>query len=597
MKEADGEVLLGVAASPGIAIGRAHLFERQELAIPKRRLEAGGVTAEIERMRAAVAHARARLERIHRSVAGLELVDAIFRTQLLILEDRQLLDDVARRIREQHVNAEWALRLEQERLGALFDSMQDAYLRERRADVDYALRQLLLSLLGREPEELAVITGPSVVVARDLSPAETAQLDTSRVVGFATETGGRTSHAVIMANSLGIPAVVGLPAITRRARPGDLLVVDGRAGSVLLRPPAAAVRRYRERADLEDARERALLRSADLPSETRDGRSVELRANIERADEIAAARRHGARGVGLFRTEFLFMNRTALPDEEEQVRHYRAVLAAVAPDPAAIRTVDLGGDKLPLAGVRHAEANPALGLRGVRLARAGGRGGRGRGADVYSAQLRAMLRASPAGRLRILLPLVTGVEEVLAARQAVEELRGELEAEGCPVANDLELGVVVETPAAVATVDLLAPEVDTFSIGTNDLIQYTVAVDRENESVAYLYDAGHPALLRAIRDVVRSAHAAGRTVGVCGEMAGDPLYALVLVGLGVDELSMNAPAIPRVKRIVRESDQAQARALAAELLELRTAAEVGEELRKEMRRRFPDEFEPPLGLS
>jgi len=585
VSEPGGAELWGVAASPGIAIGRVHLLRREALAVPERSLPVAQVADEVERLRAAAAHARSRLERIHRSVSGLELADAIFRPQLLILEDPQLLEDAARHIRERRINAEWALRIEQDRLTARFDAMQDSYLRERRADVDFALRQLLLSLLGREPEEVGALDGPTIVVAHDLSPAETAQLDRVRVVALATDAGGRTSHAVIMANSLGIPAVVGLEGITRAARQGDPAIVDGRAGQVWLRPPASVVRRYAARARQEQVRERALMRCADLPSETRDGRAVELRANIERADDLTAVRSHGARGVGLFRTEFLFMNRAEMPHEEDQVQQYAAVLAGVAPWPAAIRTVDLGGEKLPLAGLRGLEANPALGLRGVRLAARGG-------SSLYAAQLRAMLRASPAGRLRILLPLVTGVDEVVEVRQAIAELRGELEAEGRPVAERIELGVVVETPAAVAIVDLLAREVDFFSIGTNDLIQYTVAVDRGNEAVAYLYDAGHPAVLRAIRAVVEQAHAAQRPVGVCGEMAGDPLYTLLLVGLEVDELSMNAPAIPRVKRIVREIDQPEARALASALLRLRTAAEVGEALRKEMRRRFPDEFEP-----
>jgi len=590
MSEPVGAELRGVAASPGIAIGRVHLLRREALAVPERALPAPQVAAEVERLHAAAGHARARLERIHRSVSSFELPDAILRTQLMILEDRQLLDEVARHVRERLINAEWALRIEQERLNALFDAMRDEYLRERRTDVNFALRQLLLSLLGRELEDVGALDGPTVVVSHDLSPAETAQLDRARVVALATDAGGRTSHAVIMANALGIPAVVGLETLSATAHEGDLAIVDGRAGRVLLRPPAAAVRRYAARARQERARERALLRCADLPSETRDGRPIELRANIERAEDLAAARACGARGVGLFRTEFLFMNRSELPGEEEQVRQYEAVLAGVAPWPAAIRTVDLGGEKLLLPGLRRVEANPALGLRGIRLAALPGEAGAR--SSLYASQLRAMLRASPAGTLRILLPLVTGVEEVVAVRQTLAELRGELEGEGHAVAERIELGAVVETPAAVGIVDLLARELDFFSIGTNDLIQYTVAVDRENEAVAYLYDSGHPAMLRAIRAVVEAAHAVQRPVGVCGEMAGDPLYTLLLVGLGVDELSMNAPAIPRVKRIVREIEQPEARALAAGLLELRTAAEVGEELRKEMRRRFPDEFEP-----
>lgn len=581
MKAGVGSVVLaGVAASPGIAIGRARVLERAALLLPERRLDPGEEPAEVERLVRAAAHARARVEAARVAAAGVELVDAWFRTQLLMLEDRQLLDEAARRIRSEGVNAELALRREGDRLLALFDAMPDPYLRERRADVESAVRQLLMSLLGREPEGVGRLDEPTVLVAADLSAAEVAGVDRGHVVGLATDAGGGASHAVILARSLGLPAVVGLGRATQVVGEGDRLVVDGRAGRLLVRPPEAAVLAYGERARAERRRACTLLRGADLPAETRDGRAVALRANVESVEEIAALRRHGADGVGLFRTEFLFLNRAELPDEAEQERQYRTLLAGVAPWPATIRTVDLGGDKLPGGAARRPEANPALGLRGVRLAREG---------RLYEAQLRALLRASPAGRLRVLLPLVTGVEEVLAIREQLADLRTELEAAGRPV-GPVELGVVVETPAAAALVDLLAPEVDFFSIGTNDLIQYTVAVDRDAEALAYLYDAGHPAVLRALRGAVEAARAAGRPIGVCGEMAGDPLFTLVLVGLGVDELSMNAASIPLVKRILRETDWPEARALAGEVLGLRTAAEVADTLRKEMRRRFPAEL-------
>lgn len=581
MKAGVGSVVLaGVAASPGIAIGRARVLERAALLLPERRLDPGEEPAEVERLVRAATHARTRVQAARAAAAGVELVDAWFRTQLLMLEDRQLLDEAARRIRSEGVNAELALRREGDRLLALFDAMPDPYLRERRADVESAVRQLLMSLLGREPEGVGRLDEPTVLVAADLSAAEVAGVDRGHVVGLATDAGGGASHAVILARSLGLPAVVGLGRATQVVGEGDRLVVDGRAGRLLVRPPEAAVLAYGERARAERRRACTLLRGADLPAETRDGRAVALRANVESVEEIAALRRHGADGVGLFRTEFLFLNRAELPDEAEQERQYRTLLAGVAPWPATIRTVDLGGDKLPGGAARRPEANPALGLRGVRLAREG---------RLYEAQLRALLRASPAGRLRVLLPLVTGVEEVLAIREQLADLRTELEAAGRPV-GPLELGVVVETPAAAALVDLLAPEVDFFSIGTNDLIQYTVAVDRDAEALAYLYDAGHPAVLRALRGAVEAARAAGRPIGVCGEMAGDPLFTLVLVGLGVDELSMNGASIPLVKRILRATDWPEARALAGEVLGLRTAAEVADTLRKEMRRRFPAEL-------
>ncbi len=577
------QVLEGVAAAPGIATGRARVLVPEALVIPERRLRPGEVPREIERLQHAAAAARARLETIHRSLARVELVDALFRTQLLILEDRQLLEDVARRIQEDGVNAERALRDEAARLLAVFEAMPDPYLRERRADIELAVRELLLSLLGREPAGIGLLREPTVLIAGDLSPTEIAQLDRRYVVGFATDAGGGASHAVILARSLGLPAVVGLGTATAEIREGDLVIVDGSVGRVWVRPLPAVVCEQAERAASERQRSCALLRLADLPAETGDGRRVALRANLERADEVEQLRRHGAAGVGLFRTEFLYLNRAEPPGEDEQLGHYRAVLAGAAPHPATIRTVDLGGDKLPVASLGRTEANPALGLRGVRLAR--GRSG------LYRVQLRALLRASPAGRLRILLPLVTGVEEVVELRAHLADLRSELETEGHLVAPEIELGVVVETPAAVALVDLLAAEVDFFSIGTNDLIQYTVAVDRDNEAVAYLYDGGHPAVLRALRSAIEGAHRANRPIGVCGEMAGDPLYTRVLVGLGVDELSMSVGSVPRVKRILRATDVGEARVLVAELLALRTAAEVADSLRKEMRRCFPEEFE------
>jgi phosphotransferase system enzyme I (PtsI) len=579
----DTAVLDGVAAAPGIAIGRARVLQRAPLVVPERHVPPGERAAEVARLGAAAARARARLEPLLRAVAGVELLEAVLRTQLLMLEDRQLLEDAARRIRDEGINAELALRREGDRLLALFDAMRDPYLRERRADVEFAVRELLTSLLGGEPDGVGPLAEPTVVVAEDLSAPEVAQLDRAHVVGFATAAGGRASHAAILARSLGLPAVVGLGDATRAIREGDLLVVDGRAGRVLVRPPEATVRGSLERARAERRRACELLRGADLPAETRDGRPVALRANLESLEELPSLRRHGATGVGLYRTEFLFLNRSEPPGEAEQERHYRALLAGAAPWPATIRTLDLGGDKLPGSTHRRAEANPALGLRGVRLAHGHGR--------LYEVQLRALLRASPAGRLRVLLPLVSGVEEVVALRARLADLRSALEAEGCPVADDIELGVVVETPAAAALIDLLAPEVAFFSIGTNDLTQYTVAVDRDNEAVAYLYEAGHPAVLRAIRSAVEVARAAGRPIGVCGEMAGDPLYTLVLVGLGVDELSMNAASVPLVKRILRATEWSDARDLAAEALGLRTAAEVADLLRKEMRRRFPEPFE------
>lgn len=568
-------ILEGIAAAPGIGIGVAAVWLRAEPVFPEYTVAGDLLQEEVARFERAVAEARAQLEAIRRPLAGVEIVDAILRTQGMILEDRQLLEDVTRRIRGERINAESALGQEMRRLDRLFASMEDPYLRERRADLRDAARRLLLNLLGHEADRVLELRGPAVVVASELSPAEVGQLDRGRVAGLVTEAGGRASHTAIVATSLGIPTVVGVEFATARIRDGDALVVDGGAGRVLVRPDAKSIHGYRVRERDLAARARGWRRHAVLPCETRDGRRLTLRANVEHVPELDVLAAHGAQGVGLFRTEFLYLSRGALPGEEEQLAHYRAVLAAARPDPAVLRTLDLGADKLPAGLPRRAEANPALGLRGVRVSLAQ--------PEILRVQLRAMLRASVHGRLRVLLPMVSGVEELRAARQALDDARLALELEGLPVGADVALGAMVETPAAVAIADAIARESDFLSIGTNDLIQYTLAVDRENESVAYLYDGLHPGVLRSIRRVVEAAHEADRPVAVCGEMASDPVSAVVLLGLGVDELSMQPPAMPRVKARVRATTWAEARTLANRLLALPTAAEVADQLEKACR--------------
>ncbi|CAG0988298.1 Phosphoenolpyruvate-protein phosphotransferase [Myxococcaceae bacterium] len=574
--EQSGTLLLeGLAAAPGIGIGVAVVWVRTEPVFPEYSLHPDRIETEIERFERAARDALAQIDAIRRPLVGVEIVDSILSTQAMILEDRQLRDDVARRVRSERINAEWALGLEMRRLDRLFAEMEDAYLRERRADVRDAARRLLLNLLGHEPDRLVELRGPAVIVASDLSPAEVSQLDRERVAGIVTEAGGRTSHTAIVATSLGLPTVVGVDGATARIGDGDVVVVDGDTGRVIARPSAREVENERRRERSRAALERAWLRHAVLPAETRDGRRVRLCGNVDSARDLEALARHGARGVGLFRTEFLYLNRSTPPDEEEQFRHYRAVVLGARPDPAVIRTLDLGADKVPAGLPRRSEANPALGLRGIRVSLAR--------PEILRVQLRAMLRAAAHGRLRILIPMVSGIEEIRRTRELLEDVRLELEGSGAGLASSVELGAMVETPAAAAVADALALEVDFLSIGTNDLIQYTVAVDRENESVAYLYDGLHPAVLRAVRGVVDAAHAAGRPVAVCGELAADPAAAVVLVGLGVDELSMQAPAIPRVKARLRAVSLADARSLAGGLLALPTAREVGDRLGKAFR--------------
>ncbi len=578
----------GLPASPGIAIGPAFVLRRERLVIPEYAIEPEVIEAEVARLHAAFADTRARLRKIRSGLDDSGLLSNLFDAQFLFLEDPALLGPAERHIREQRLNAEWALSLELSRLEAVFDSIADPYLRGRSSDVGMMVRRVLEALMGREPEGLANAPAGVILVAEDLSPADVAQVSRERVAGIVTEGGSRTSHVTIIARSLAIPAVVGIGAgLVRGLRDGALVIVDGRVGSVAVEPDAAAVADYRKRRVDFERLARDALRWVDLPAETRDGSKIALLANVDLVEEIPDALRHGAEGIGLYRTEFVFMNRADLPDENEQFVRYRKILEAVAPRSAVIRTLDLGGEKVPSGLGLSAEPNPALGLRGVRLAQFR--------PQVFRTQVRALLRASPFGRLKILLPMVSGVAELRFARAEIGRAREELIREGHDVAAEVPLGVMIETPAAAMIADLIAPEAEFLSIGTNDLLQYTLAVDRTNEQVAYLYEPLHPANLRLIQRISQAARRAGIVAGMCGEMAGDPLYVWVLLALGIGELSMTPFSIPLLKRLLRDSTLAEARALLADALRRSSAAEIHTRVESTMRRRFPLEFEPLLG--
>jgi phosphotransferase system enzyme I (PtsI) len=527
---------------------------------------------------------RHRLEEIRGSMQGTGLVGSIFDAQFLFLEDPTLIQHAEADIREHGLNAEWALQRELRRIEQLFESMPDPYLRERASDIGFVVRRVLQALMGREPEGLRNAPPGVIVVAEDLSPGEVAQVTRDRVAGFVTETGSRTSHVTIMARSLEIPAVVGVgEELVQELADGTTLVLDGRTGRVLVDPDASTIAEYRKQlADLEQG-SRELLRYVDLPAETKDGVFMALLANVDQVEEARLALRHGAEGIGLYRTEFLFLNRHDLPGEEEQRAAYAALLAAVAPYAATIRTLDLGGEKVPTGLDLSDEPNPALGLRGVRMSHAR--------PDVFRTQLRALLRASGSGRLKILLPMVSSLAELEFARATLEDVKRELAREGASFDRDVPLGVMIETPAAAMIADLIAPLADFVSIGTNDLVQYTLAVDRTNEQVAYLYEPLHPAHLRMIQRIGQAARRAGIVVGMCGEMAGDPLHCWILLALGIGELSMAPFAIPLLKRILRDSTAVEARELLAEILRLGNPAEIRARVEQRMRARFPVEFE------
>jgi phosphotransferase system enzyme I (PtsI) len=571
--------LQGLPASPGIAVGRCWTVDRRRVRTPRRKISAEEVEAELARLEAAIELSVHQLDGVKARMQAADGAEhlAILEVHRAMLRDPSLVDESRRLVREERVNVEWAVKRTIRKIKGAF-SEDDEFFRERRSDVDYVGERIVKNLLGQGVDVAETPPPGSIVVARDLSPADTAILFHDRkVAGLVTDAGGITSHTAIVARALEIPAVVGAGKATTTAERGDWIVVDGGRGLVVVNPSAG------ERADYEAARIRQMEREAelarlkDLPAETVDGVRLRMLGNIEFGEEVPGLLSHGGEGVGLYRTEFLFMGREELPTEEDHYRDYRQILDAMGGRPVTIRTFDLGGDKLPSGQKDHSE-NPALGLRAVRYCL--------RHPDLFHAQLRAAVRAAAHGNLRLMFPMVSGVAEVRAARRMLAEAFEEVVAQGLP-ARMPPVGIMVELPAAALVADRLAKEVDFLSIGTNDLIQYTIGVDRQNKDVAYLYKPLHLAVLRMLRSIADAARAAGKTVSMCGEMAGEPLYTLVLLGLGLDELSMNGPSIPLVKRVIRSASARQGRELLDRILSLNTADDIEREVRAEMTRRFP----------
>jgi phosphotransferase system enzyme I (PtsI) len=576
-------ILVGLAASPGIAIGRCWTMERRRVRTPKRRLSDEEVEAELARFRTALDVSDEQLQDVRRKVegsaapGGAEHV-AIIDMHRMMLRDPMLVEDVQRLVREERVNAEWAVKRAARKIKGAFSDDADEYFKERRADVDFVGERLIKNLLGQGADVEGTPPEGAIIVAHDLSPADTALLLHGHKVGaFVTDAGAKTSHTAIVARALEIPAVVGVGRVTASAGRGDWIVVDGTRGVVIINPSPDERAEYAAARERQLADERDLLRTRDLPAATQDDVQLRLAGNIEFAEEVPSLLAHGGEAVGLYRTEYLFLGRSDLPSEEEHYENYRRILEAVGRRPVTIRTFDLGGDKLPPGMRLHAE-NPALGLRAIRYCL--------RHPEMFRTQLRALLRASVHGNLRLMFPMISGVAELRAARRALDEVQAELTRATIPT-RKVPVGIMIELPSAVLLADRLARECDFFSIGTNDLIQYAIGIDRQNKDVAYLYKPLHLSVLRMLKSVCDAARAAGITVSMCGEMAGEPLHTLVLIGLGVTELSMNGPSIPVVKRVIRGARAADARALVDRLLELTFADEIEREVRSEMERRFP----------
>jgi len=577
-------MLVGIAAAPGIAISRSHLVNRDRMSVIERRIAPEEVVPEIASFRDAVARSKTQLIEVKDQADSKELTEHLYiiDTHLLILEDEMLIGETVGLIREELINAEGALNRVLRKLRRVFDKISDEYLRERRSDIDSIGDRLMRNLLGETRESLADVDEQVIVVAHDLSPADTVQIDRSKVIGFVTDIGGRTSHTAILARSLGIPAVVGLETVTSLVPDGTPMIIDGSTGTVILKPSADTFRDYLEKKQHYDYLESELVQFRSLPAETMDGYSLALRANIDFVEEITAAREQGAEGIGLFRTEFLFMAGEGPPSEDEQFAIYREAVKKMAPHSVTIRTLDVGGDKFVPEFNLTDEVNPAMGLRAIRFSL--------KEANLFKTQLRAILRAAVFGPVRIMFPMISGVAEVRDCKQFLERERQELLAAGIACGENVEVGIMIETPAAVLIAEQLAKEVDFFSVGTNDLIQYCLAIDRGNEHVAYLYEPMHPAILQALLLICRAAKSADIEVGMCGEMAGEDLYSLVLIALGFSELSMNAVNISRVKRVVRQIELSEVKQILDQLMSLATAEEVAAALEKEMSQRYPQVF-------
>lgn len=575
-------MLQGIPASPGVAIGKAFFVNRVLPRSVHSMVPVDKTDDEVAAFLRAVVRSKEQIQSIRDGVKD-QSTDhyQILSVHLALLDDSMLVDQTVRLIRENRFKADWAFNKVLQNLLETFHRIEDKYLRERGQDLRQIGHRVLENLAGRTMESVASIKEPVVVIAHDLSPADTAQILKSPVLGFATDVGSKTSHTAITARSLGTPAVVGLERVTGEFAENETVIVDGEEGVVILRPTPEALKEYTDKQKAYALRIRDLAKFAKLPAVTKDGKTLKLLANIEFSEEADVALRSGALGVGLYRTEFLYMNRRDLPSEEEHFQTYRRIAEKFGRQTVTIRTLDLGGDKFASQLELAEEMNPAMGLRAIRFCL--------RERDIFKQQIRAILRASSHGQVQMMFPMISGVDELRTALAVVEEARSELRKRRISYDRHMRVGIMVEIPSAAIIADQLAREVDFFSIGTNDLIQYVLAIDRVNEHVSYLYEPLHPAILRLIRRVVDGGHDAGIPVAMCGEMAGEPLYAYVLLGLGVDEWSMNATSIPRVKRILRKSVAYEAREFAAELLVHSTAADIAGNLMKRLVELFPEE--------
>ena len=560
-------VLKGISASPGICIGKAYLVDRGGVDVVDRYdISEKKVKHEVKRFKSAVQNAKQDLRAIiENSPAELQKAN-ILETHVVLLNDKLLYGRTIEAIEKEHVNAEWALKTVVNQIKAVFQEMPDPYLKERVSDIIHVSNLVMQNLMGAEAQSIGTIDKRVILVARDLSAADTSQINLERIKGFITDLGGKTSHTGIIARSLEIPAVVGLEQATRMVANDDIVIVDGTTGAVIVHPSEQTLMEYAERQASYERYRAVITRDSHLEARTPDGHRVDVMANIELPEEVVAVLNYGGDGIGLYRTEFQYLNRTSFPSENELFENYKDVIEVMAPRPVTFRTLDINGDKAMAIDTSFAEDNPALGLRAIRYCL--------KRPAVFKTQLRAILRAAAFGSVRIMFPMISIHFEICEAKRLLDEAAESLEKDGLPYKRDIPLGAMIEVPSAVVIADLLAREVDFFSIGTNDLIQFTLAIDRGNKQVAHLFQPLDPAVLRMIKRTADVAQDNGITVGMCGEMANQPLYAPLLLGMGLHELSMNPQAIPVVKRMIRSIRIADTHAVVQDVLKQPTALKV-----------------------
>jgi phosphotransferase system enzyme I (PtsI) len=578
------EIKKGIGVSPGVVISTAIVLDAEDLLIPKRHVEEGQVAGEVDRFDAAINKSQGELTVLRDEVTQLHGKDiaGIFDFHLGLLRDRSLINQITTEIKTQKTTAEYAVSVVMRRYAATFASMKDRYFSERVKDVYDIEHRLLRHLIGQKHEDLAHLTQDVVVIAHDLLPSQTAALDKVHVKGFATDVGGRTSHTAIVARALGIPAVVGLGNLTGEVSGGDTVIIDGARGVVIVNPDADQIAEFQEDARKFEAMENELARLTDLPAETQDHHQVSLQANIESPDDILDAVRRGALGIGLYRTEFLYLTLEREPAEEDHYKAYSSALKSLSGRPLVIRTLDLGADKYTQAQLHNPERNPFLGDRSIRMCL--------HDIPMFKRQLRAILRVSTLGDVRIMFPMICTLMELRQAKMILNDVMEELEDDGVAFNRNIPIGMMIEVPSAALMADQFAREVNFFSIGTNDLIQYTLAVDRTNERVAGLFCPAHPSVLKLVRDTIRAGQRNSLSVSVCGEMAGDPLYTLLLLGLGLNIFSMNGPDIPEVKKIIRSTTLEHARQVARRVMSFDSERQVMHFLREETRKIDPEAF-------